>query len=283
VTVTDKNGIQVYARQTEEVNIVPAYYAMAIMQLDEDIPDFGTERGCDDLGAFNQWAFDLRMKDWGYSRFYWWGWSAWERDFKDPHCHPTGLDHIYVDNVDITFYIGHGWPGGFTFVNPRQDDSWLTCDDAAVCPCPLGGWGNEDLEWLALLSCQILAWQDPSVPWPDTMWWQRWGPSFNGLHQILGFDTFSYDVPYFGWVFADSMIGKEFQWLWWKWRQEPLPVRAAWFHAKDWQQPFWVRAAVMGAYGPWGVNNYNDYLWGKGPVGPDIRCQWIRGYWRVTH
>ncbi len=38
----------------------------------------------------------------------------------------------------------------------------------------------------------------------------------------------------------------------------------------------------MGVYGPGGVNNYNDYFWGQGPVGPDIPRTSIQGYWRVV-
>ena len=37
----------------------------------------------------------------------------------------------------------------------------------------------------------------------------------------------------------------------------------------------------MGVIGPGGLANLNDYWWGKGPTGPDIRGTDIHGYWMV--
>jgi hypothetical protein len=63
----------------------------------------------------------------------------------------------------------------------------------------------------------------------------------------------------------------------------PMPVRSAWFLAKDGNQPSSVIAVTMGVVGPSGLSNYDDYFWGKGPVGPDVRGANIHGYWRVRH
>jgi hypothetical protein len=291
VSVRNKNGVIVYAARTVDVNVPAALGTMG--PLDTAGRDFGTERGvCGTLGKDNQQGFEYRMKLDGVKQLFSWSCClAWERDFKDPACRPAGLDPTYVDNVDMTFYIGHGWPGGFTFepsppcVPPFHADHQLTCADAARCgcaatQCPLtacnGGWGNKDIEWLALLSCNVLyknAWE----------WYpQRWAPAFNGLHQMLGFHTVAWDAPTFGWMFADGMLG---QWCGWK---KPLPVREAWFRAKQLTQPGGTVAAVMGPYCIIQVgnqlvliSNFNDYFWGKGPVGPDIRPPFITGYWYV--
>ena len=67
---------------------------------------------------------------------------------------------------------GHGNGGGFTFES-NHDDGTLAYADVA------GAWGDLDLEWLALLSCQVL-----KEEWGGQRWWQRWGPSFDGLHLL---------------------------------------------------------------------------------------------------
>jgi len=284
VIVTDANGVEAWACDTKDINS-PVQITCSIDVLGRTWADFGTERGISGrMGASNQRAFDYRMRlGGGRRRFFREGWWAWERHFKDFQCRPTGRDQVYVDGVDLTFYIGHGAPGYFTFSRTDRDDKWLTTGDAARCGCwpwqcpPMrcrGGWGNQDLEWLAMLSCKVL----------HKYWWERyprrWARSFNGLHLLLGFHTVAYDTNGFGWTFADQMLGQ-----WWR---RPQPVRAAWFRAMQKYQPrpggriVRVRAAVMGVYGPRRVNNYNDYLWGCGRVGPDIRPPNIRGYWWVS-
>ena len=42
-------------------------------------------------------------------------------------------------------------------------------------------------------------------------------------------------------------------------------------------------AVAIGVIGPAGCSNYDDYFWGKGPVGPDIRGANIHGWWRVRY
>ena len=88
----------------------------------------------------------------------------------------------YVDNVDLSLYIGHGNGDGFTF-ETSVDDSKLTYLDAAAG----GAWGNRDLEFQAWLSCQVLEEMNSGLTW-----YERWGPTFNGLHLICGFQTNAY-------------------------------------------------------------------------------------------
>jgi len=263
VIVTDANGIQVQASKTVEVS--GAGPAMIFTAAVGGVSDYGTERGVSDLCAAQQTAFNARFALDGYTRrFNWAASTAWERDFKQGG---TGLDHLYVDNVDITFYMGHGSGQGFTFEN-NNDDTLLRYSDA------VGAWGNNDLEFLAMLSCSVMA-----DTYGGLNWAQRWGPTFDGLHLLLGFENTAYDEAGFGNAFAQWMLGYKIGFI----TLPPMPVRSAWFMAKDGNQPSSVIAVTMGVVGPSGISNYDDYFWGKGPVGPDVRGANIRGYWRVRH
>jgi len=226
----------------------------------------GITRGVCDLGAGIQGGFGVRMAQGGVtSRFNYACQSSWEKDFRE-----NGLDYQVVDDVDLALYIGHGWPGGFTFDNATKDDDALRHNESAGTV----RWGNQDLEWLALVSCQVLARDAPSS---GGLWYQRWGQEFDGLHMILGFHTNAYDQSGFGGRFADWMMGRKIGLV----TLPPLPIRAAWFQATKEEQPSGVVAAVMGVYGQGGLTSYNDYFHGKGPVSPDLRGTAIAGWWYV--
>jgi len=263
VVVTDANGVVVQDSAT--VRILGGPIGPGFIAAIGGINDYGTERAVSDLGAGNQSGWNSRMDSGGVARrFNFSGLGAWERDFKEGG---TGLDHLYADNADIVFYIGHGYGGGFTFESNHDDDQIYYTDAA-------GAWGDIDLEWLALLSCQVL-----KDDWNGKRWWQRWGPSFDGLHLLLGFETNAHDWPAFGGTFADWMLGRHIGPI----TLPGMPVRASWFLAKSEQQPAADIAVAIGVIGPASSSNYNDYFWGKGTVGPDIRGSNIRGYWRVTY
>jgi len=97
--------------------------------------------------------------------------SAWERDFKRSAL--GGTESYYIDNVDLQFYVGHGWPGGFTFANASYDDGSLVPNDC------YRSWGDKDNDWLALTSCQVLA--DSNL--------SNWAACMNGQRLIMGFVT----------------------------------------------------------------------------------------------
>jgi hypothetical protein len=97
--------------------------------------------------------------------------SAWEKDFKRAAL--GGIEDSYIDNVDLQFYVGHGWPGGFTFANANNTDGSLVPADCNRA------WGDKDNEWLALTSCQVLA--DSNL--------SQWAACMNGQHLIMGFVT----------------------------------------------------------------------------------------------
>jgi len=110
---------------------------------------------------------------------YIWGDSnAWERNFKRHDL--GGTNNYWADSVDIVYYAGHGNPTGFSFKTPwgygTHDDSWLSYTDARMA------WGDNDLEYVAVHSCSVLA-QSHVSDWRDTM---------NGLHLLLGFKSTVY-------------------------------------------------------------------------------------------
>jgi hypothetical protein len=198
------------------------------------------------------------------TQFDWRGSNAWEWDFKDPSL--GGGDNYYVDDVDATWYTGHGWSGGFSFTSNVTDNE-ITPTDAK--------WGNGDLEWLQLESCQVLA---------DTSgthdYFGRWGAAFDGLHILNGFHTNAYCVGGgTGGTFADYLFEKKF--LWWTLRPA-LRVQSAWASMAIDREPTGVVYRSMGLIGPGNVTNIGDYFWGQGPVGPDISPANATGKWSIT-
>lgn len=263
--VSDNNGVVVQAAKTVMVTIdqgfIPAAGPLATGA------QFGVERAVSDLGGPEQTGYVNRMDDEVVKRFNWTGVNSWERDFKDTGTWPTGLDYLYADAVDQTFYVGHGWGGGVTFESSHDDGDLLYTDVP-------GAWGNGDLEWMVLLSCQVLNASEGGVAW-----WQRWGPAFDGLHLLLGYQTNAAANTQTARAFADYQLGRNFFGV----VTITLPIRAAWCQAKREEQPNDREAVVMGVIGPSGLSNYNDYFWSKGPVGPDLRGSNIRGYWRLVY
>jgi hypothetical protein len=137
--------------------------------------------------------------------------TAWEEDFKGAGKPGGGKENIYLDTVDLAFYVGHGGPGGFTFANAAHDDSTLTPSDCNR------EWGNGDNEWVALTSCQVLA--DSSL--------SNWAGCFNGTHLILGFKTN-----------ASAQMGDDTQgYNFAKYLCQGYTVPQAWYKAADRSQP----------------------------------------------
>ncbi|MFD1151308.1 DUF6345 domain-containing protein [Saccharothrix hoggarensis] len=195
-------------------------------------------------------------------QFSWVNHNAWERDFKDP-VFPGGQDHLYADDVDMTYWQGHGSPTGFSFAGCSSNtDTFLSKDEAR--------WGNKDVEWMSLFTCSILQASSGGQSWAA-----RWGKAFRGLHQINSFDTVSYHSAVHGGKFANYLVRQPF--LWWN---KPMKVRDAWAQASIDTQPASVRWATMGPIGGGGLANFDDYFWNKGPVGPDTLP--TGGYWRIS-
>jgi hypothetical protein len=115
------------------------------------------------------------LKHFNYEDYY------WDRDW----CYGSSNNSL-VDNMDIVLFAGHG-------------NQWLVgCEDGSTAQfSSIGGtsnkgWGNRDLEFIAFESCKV-------VPRPcdrsDGNWYSRWTQNngvMDGVHQILGFGTDSY-------------------------------------------------------------------------------------------
>ena len=195
--------------------------------------------------------------------FDWRGVNAWEKDFKDTS--KGGWDHLYVDNVDAQWYTGHGWSGGFTFKS-SVDDTEITPADAR--------WGDRDLEWMQLESCQVLR---------DTNgfhdYFSRWGGAVDGLHMLNGFHTNAYCVGGgTGGTFAAYLFPRQILW----WTLPALTVRNAWAQMAIDKEPSGVVYRSMGNIGSGWVTNIGDYFWGQGPTGPDISAAGRIGQWSIT-
>lgn len=214
--------------------------------------------------AANVAGFNNRMSSAGVTvQFSWVDANAWEDDWKDPAF--NGNDSSWVDDVDMAYWQGHGWPEGFSFSGCSSiDDTSMTNDDAR--------WGNRDVEWVSLFTCLVLDAESGGESWA-----QRWGSAFHRLHQINSFDTVSYHSSQHGGIYANYLVRRPF--LWWN---DPMKVRQAWAQASIDDQPQQVVWATMGVIGSGGLVNYNDYFWGRGSVGPDVPAAQITGYWRLS-
>jgi hypothetical protein len=195
--------------------------------------------------------------------FDWRGFAAFEKDFKDASL--GGWDNYYVDNVDAQWYTGHGWSGGFTFKS-AVDDTEITPGDAR--------WGNGDLEWMQLESCQVLR---DTNGWHD--YFGRWGGAVDGLHILNGFHTNAYCVGGgTGGTFASYLFPRKILW----WTLPALTVRNAWAQMAIDKEPSGVVYRSMGNIGYGGVTNIGDFFWGQGPTGPDITAAGRIGQWSIT-
>ena len=207
--------------------------------------------------------------------------NAWKIDFIDKAA--GGIDNLYIDAVDTSAIIAHGNGNGFTMEgsNPAVH-GLVSYTDAASG----NAWGNSDLEFHAWLSCQVL-----EEDWGGLKWYERWGPTFNGLHLICGFQTNAYVgghrmLQYF----AENQYDNE------------QTVRKSWFNAADDDQPDNVEAVVMGVLISSSLGSYedynsiessipgyrrsswNDHIWGvDGGPSQDVRRGDIAGYWRVVY
>ncbi len=181
VTVTDANGVQAQASQTVEVQVfpVPKPATPGVGPRIAGVVDWGTESPYDPglgTGDRTSWTTGMILGGAGVPRFLWTDTLSWKKDFIEE---PVGIDDSEVDNADLVFYIGHGNPVVFTFTGgPGPNPTTLFYNEAPHA------WGNHDLEWLCLLSCDVLEFNDASGNV-----WQRWGPNFDGLHILTGFHS----------------------------------------------------------------------------------------------
>jgi len=234
--------------------------------------DFGVQHSISD-GLGNNLVRRYRDKMNEYAtKSYQFGWSGtWENDWKE-----EAIYNDFVGNTDEAFYCGHGNPNGISF-ETNQSDTWLNYDEV-----PTGLWGKKDLDWVTLVSCQVLNETNSA----GEKWYTRWGGVFGGLHLICGFHTNASDDSGFGRKFAMYQGARN--------GKPATTIRAAWAKANDEDQPADRVCAIMGVcggspnsqsinYNGQVIQNYNDYYHGKGSgAGPDIARSSITCFWRVT-
>lgn len=255
VTVTDQNGVSVTASTILSLSnaFTLVVNAETFATRAGSVRDFGTENPVFYQFGTLEKGFVKKMKQDSVTKnFQWKGYAAWEQDFKPPH------DNSWIDNTDMTLYVGHGNPCYFKFLPGVPDDSYLYHTNAN------DAWGNVDLEWLALWSCNVLKLNSSCGTVFD-----RWKQEFDGLHLLLGFRTKAWAKTSFGTAFARNMLKKN------------MTVRSAWFKAIHTNQPWMAKGVVMGVIHNNGWVNCNDHFWGHGSVGPDITKPNITGYWII--
>lgn len=259
VTITDANGLV----STATVNLPRSGEASAKGLGGAGgalaAPEVGIEQTVDEWQCAQDSANGFRsvMASKGAAvNFDWRGFSAFEKDFKDKS--KGGWDSLtppkrYVDQVDAQWYTGHGWPGGFTFKS--------SVDDTSIVPAD-ARWGNGDLEWMQLESCQVLRDTNGAADY-----FARWDEVFSGLHLLNGFDTNAYCIGGgTGARFAQYLFPVKF--LWWELRPA-LTVQQAWASMANDLEPAGVRwRSISPMKGS--ISNLGDKWWGQGTVGPDI-------------
>ncbi len=232
--------------------------------------DVGIEQTVDEWQCAQDSANGFRdvMRSHGQSvEFDWRGASAFEKDFKDTSL--GGWDALsatrYVDEIDAQWYTGHGSASGFTFKS-SVDDTRITPADAR--------WGDRDLEWMQLESCQVLRDTNGSADY-----FARWAPAFTGLHLLNGFDTNATCVGGgTGRRFAEYLYPVNF--LWWEVRPA-LTVQQAWASMANDLEPAGTRwRSISPMQGS--ISNLSDKFWGQGSVGPDISAAQRTGFISIS-
>lgn len=125
------------------------------------------------------------LKHFSYNQYYWtvgWQWGA-------------GNDQR-VDAMDIAVFGGHGAPWSIKTI-----DGWI--DLSTIANTDAWGWGDVDVDFVAFESCKVVPSEIERADW-WTNWVQEPGGAWDGVHQIMGFRTDSYQhtdqdvTDYFG-------------------------------------------------------------------------------------
>jgi Family of unknown function (DUF6345) len=316
VTVFDANGVPAQAGQSVFVTARPAPTPHSSVTYGCESPNDPGPSPTDGSYSPERIAWQQAMgavdQGGGSERFCWLADSSWPGDYIEPS--PPGslptnpwingdADYLNwgINSTNIMLYNGDGWANGFAEMYPGATLADYNASSGATVSAPglgttvnignqsydinyNGSWGapnpDDNLQWLAMYACQILE-DDSSNPAP----WLRWGPAFNGLHSLLGFETEASDagvgfmsdfpanilgitIPLFGMV------------------SQPQTVVQGWLSAAIANQmgtpaaigPIW-NIAVDGF--TIGICDYSDYYWGKGGVGPNISQSLINGWWYI--
>ncbi len=262
-----------------EIGEIEAYFH----QKDDD--DFHYEVGVEWVNDYPGEDLDLLGRDDDALDLYntvgeqpgWWGifeWgnaSAFEEDFK--RFGLGGDEDDEIDQVDLAYFCGHGtlcdciWDptwGAFRralVFGVEHDDYYLVPGEGGRWSDGTHSWGDADLEWLGFSACETMI---------DHRYWAN---CLNGLHLILGWATISNDIfpyrhfdpPTLGWVWAREMLAGR-------------TITQAWFNAAEETHPGGRIAAVVAEE----MADFNDHLWGVGPVSADPLVDGWYHYWTFT-
>lgn len=170
----------------------------------------------------------------GWTKRFTWGNScAWERDFNTN-------DNTWADDVDFCYFAGHGSAGKIHFSHKYSDcnHSWSESQ---------GRWGDDDMEWFAAASCQVIK---------DRTHRSRWHKSFDHLHLMCGWETNMKDVN-LGKPFGDRAVRKKHK------------IYTSWINAaKETHGGSGSKKRAVVIIGEV-RDNFNDHVWGAGYVSPD--------------
>jgi hypothetical protein len=294
VTVTDANGVSFYDSQNVPVQATPIFPPSRGVSM----PTYGSENPGDPLHwvpARVAWNQEMGTPGAGATLSNsWLGDDAWPGDFIRPT--PAGTlvatpwvfgDADYanwgIDTADIVLDNADGWADGGTEMQPgapATDYATATIMSPAMpktvsingngfgTPASYavsysGSWGpvgpNDTLEWLLLDDCEMLDALDGS----NLNVVQRWSAAFGGLHVLTGFASLGYgDGPFEGGV-ADNVLGIG---------TSAQTIVQSWFNSSA-----ATAAGTAAAMGPAVevapnifICDFDDYFWGKGPVGPTL-------------
>ena len=119
------------------------------------------------------------LKHFSYDQYYWCEYFVF-----------TSNNNYYVDNMDFSYYSGHG-SNWYITMGPGASYSPNYVDLTSAGSTSHQGWGDRDLEFVTFQSCSVI----PS-PLDVTNWYSNWtnepGGIFDGLHQAVGYRTSSY-------------------------------------------------------------------------------------------
>ena len=151
-------------------------------------------------------------------------------DAEEEHFEYDGLDYTYIDGVDIAWYQGHGENTKLMLSTVWEHVHFQ--DEIE--------WGDSDLEWIALHSCN-------STEIPENF---KGSPyDLNGVHLICGFATKAFNYAADGDNFAEKLL-------------EGKTVKDAWFEAIDKTHGTGTTLKVIGE----NEDCENDHIWGQGSV-----------------
>lgn len=161
----------------------------------------------------------------------------------------TTSNNSYVDNMDFSYYSGHG--NNFLMgMGPGASTSSVTVGSTTQ-------WGNRDLEFIVFQSCQVV----PS-PIDRSDWYQPWvgaTDTFQGLHQAIGYRVNSYSGNGISNNYGGRVRGNQRVWQ-------------AWFAAVNDERSWWYSTFVSSSYPGYasvvlypGLDNDRYYSFGGDP------------------